>query len=125
VQFYDWALTGADEVRGISSTPLSCCSTRSSRQLGFLWRRERITYTRVLFALARYPALACAVVDLLPVRREPLQRQERETDDQGGLLTSRRSNWTRSRRVCALSPSYAQSVSNVLYPVMLNVLHSL
>ncbi|KAH9027862.1 hypothetical protein EDB84DRAFT_1439762 [Lactarius hengduanensis] len=47
LQFYDWALTGADE-------------------LGFLWRRERITYTRVLFALARYPALACAVVDLLP-----------------------------------------------------------
>ncbi|KAH9068093.1 hypothetical protein EDB83DRAFT_2379619 [Lactarius deliciosus] len=45
--FYDWALTGADE-------------------LGFLWRRERITYARVLFALARYPALACAVVDLLP-----------------------------------------------------------
>lgn len=35
-------------------------------ELAFLWRRERITYARVLFALARYPALACAVVDLLP-----------------------------------------------------------
>jgi len=48
--FYDWILTCVDE-------------------LGFLWRRhERITFARVLFALARYPALACAVVDLLPVR---------------------------------------------------------
>ncbi|KAI0298981.1 hypothetical protein B0F90DRAFT_1631877, partial [Multifurca ochricompacta] len=37
-----------------------------SRQLGLLWRWDRITYTRILFIFARYPALTCAVVDLLP-----------------------------------------------------------
>ena len=39
-----------------------------------LWRHEEIifTFTRVLFELARYARLACAVMGLLLVRREPL-----------------------------------------------------
>ncbi|KAH9001908.1 hypothetical protein EDB86DRAFT_3130148, partial [Lactarius hatsudake] len=60
-----WRLTSVRTARAPAAI-FAGVSTRSSRQLGFLWRRERITYTRVLFALARYPALACAVVDLLP-----------------------------------------------------------
>jgi len=47
--FYDWLLTSADE-------------------FDFLWRPgRRITYTRVLFILARYPALAGAIVYLFPL----------------------------------------------------------
>jgi len=46
--FYDWFLTSGDEVV-------------------YLWRRERSNYARLLFILARYPALACVIVDLLPV----------------------------------------------------------
>jgi len=45
--FYDWFLTSADE-------------------FDFLWGR-RITYTRILFILARYPALAGAIVYLFPL----------------------------------------------------------
>ncbi|KAI0270704.1 hypothetical protein BC834DRAFT_967434 [Gloeopeniophorella convolvens] len=45
--FYDWILTSGGE-------------------LDYLWRRERLTYARVLFVLARYPALACALLDLFP-----------------------------------------------------------
>ncbi|KAI0297966.1 hypothetical protein BC826DRAFT_137414 [Russula brevipes] len=46
--FYDWFLTSGDE-------------------LNFLWRRDgrhNGTYARILFFSARYPALACAIVDL-------------------------------------------------------------
>jgi len=46
--FYDWLLTYDDE-------------------LSFFWRRGKITYGRVLFVLARYPGLACAIVGLLPL----------------------------------------------------------
>jgi len=46
--FYDWLLTCDDE-------------------LNFLWRRGKITYGRVLFIMARYPGLACAIVGLLPL----------------------------------------------------------
>jgi len=45
---YDWLLTFDDE-------------------LGFIWQRNKITYARVLFILARYPALGCAIVGLLPL----------------------------------------------------------
>jgi len=58
-----------DEVRfstlGLTSL---CLARRLSKQFHFLWRRGRITYTQVLFALARYPALACAIMYQLPVR---------------------------------------------------------
>ena len=69
MQFYDWVLTSVDEVCFSTPVPTSLClAQRLSRQFHFLWRRERITYTRVLFALARYPALACAIMYQLPVR---------------------------------------------------------
>jgi len=71
MQFYDWILTSVDEVRFFTPGPTSLCLVQClSRQFHFLWRRGRITYTRVLFALARYPALACAIMYLpvLPVR---------------------------------------------------------
>jgi len=69
IQFYDWVLTSVDEVRFSTPGPPSLClAQRLSRQFYFLWRRERITYTRVVFALARYPALVCSIMYLLPVR---------------------------------------------------------
>ncbi|KAH9964885.1 hypothetical protein BC827DRAFT_895970 [Russula dissimulans] len=46
--FYDWLLTYDDE-------------------LSFFWRRGKITCGRILFVLARYPGLACAIVGLLPL----------------------------------------------------------
>jgi len=45
--FYDWFLTSGDEVY-------------------FLWKRGRTTYARMLFIVARYSALACAIAGLLP-----------------------------------------------------------
>ncbi|KAI9509892.1 hypothetical protein F5148DRAFT_676866 [Russula earlei] len=52
--FYDWFLTSADEV-------------------DFLWRGDKRPYVRIPFFLARYPALASAIVELLPVRAVPHQ----------------------------------------------------
>jgi len=49
--FYDWLLTSSDE-------------------FDFLWQRGRGTCARVVFILARYPALACAVVGVLPLTIE-------------------------------------------------------
>jgi len=69
MQFYDWILTSVDEVRFSTPGPTSLClAQRLSRQFHFLWRRGRFIYTRVLFTLARYTALVCAIMDLLPVR---------------------------------------------------------
>ena len=70
LQFYDWILTGVDEVRFFFTPgpPILFLAQCLPRQFHFLWRRERITYTPVLFALARYPALVCAIMYLLPVR---------------------------------------------------------
>ena len=69
MQFYDWILTSVDEVRFSTPGPTSLCLAQClSRQFHFLWRRGRITYTQVLFMLARYPALVCAIMYLLPVR---------------------------------------------------------
>jgi len=69
MQFYDWILTSVDEVRfSMPGPPSLCVAERLSRQFHFLWRRERFIFTRVLFALARYTALVCAIMDLLPVR---------------------------------------------------------
>jgi len=45
--FYDWFLTSGDEFY-------------------FLWKRGRTTYARMLFIVARYSALACAIAGLLP-----------------------------------------------------------
>jgi len=45
--FYDWFLTSGDE-------------------LDFLWCRGRFTFARILFILARYPGLACAIVGVFP-----------------------------------------------------------
>ncbi|KAH9966177.1 hypothetical protein BGW80DRAFT_1462445 [Lactifluus volemus] len=45
--FFDWLLTIDDELK-------------------FVWRRGRITWTHVLFVFARYPALASAILSLLP-----------------------------------------------------------
>jgi len=47
--YYDWLLTSNDE-------------------LDWLWRRGKGIYARVLFVLARYPALASAIIILIPLR---------------------------------------------------------
>ncbi|KAH9964884.1 hypothetical protein BC827DRAFT_1265578 [Russula dissimulans] len=47
VIFYDWFLTSSDEA-------------------AFLWRRRRSLFARILFVLARYPAILCSIMDLLP-----------------------------------------------------------
>ncbi|KAN0118131.1 hypothetical protein V8E52_005392 [Russula decolorans] len=47
--YYDWLLTSSDE-------------------LDWLWRRGKSIYARVLFILARYPALANAIITLIPER---------------------------------------------------------
>jgi hypothetical protein len=47
--YYDWLLTSSDE-------------------LDWLWRRGKGIYARVLFVLARYPALASAIIALIPLR---------------------------------------------------------
>ena len=97
-----------------------------SRMLDFLWRRERITYTRLLSALARYSLTwVCR-------RGSPSSAPQAAAENKNERLmirgaTGRQSNWTRSQRVCALSPSYARSVSTFLYSTtrgdVLNVIH--
>jgi len=47
--YYDWLLTSSDE-------------------LDWLWRPGRSIYARVLFIFARYPALASAVITLIPFK---------------------------------------------------------
>ncbi|KAH9964887.1 hypothetical protein BC827DRAFT_896746 [Russula dissimulans] len=47
LQFYDWFLTSGEE-------------------FSFLWRKRRSNHARRIFVLARYPALASTIVDLLP-----------------------------------------------------------
>lgn len=47
--YYDWLLTSGDE-------------------LDWLWRGGKSIYARVLFVLARYPALASAIIALIPLR---------------------------------------------------------
>jgi len=47
VIFYDWFLTSSDEA-------------------AFLWRRRRSLFARILFVLARYPAILSSIMDLLP-----------------------------------------------------------
>jgi len=46
--YFDWLLTSGDE-------------------LDWLWRRSKSVYARTLFTLARYPALASAIVGLVPL----------------------------------------------------------
>jgi hypothetical protein len=43
-----------------------------SRQLAYLWRRDRTVYIRVLFFLVRYPALVSTVLNVIPVRERAL-----------------------------------------------------
>ncbi|KAI0246337.1 hypothetical protein BJV78DRAFT_171194 [Lactifluus subvellereus] len=61
--FYDWLLTFGNE-------------------LNFLWRRDRITYARVLFVLARYPALASAIMGLFSAGGKVVRGYDKFTSHQ-------------------------------------------
>jgi len=83
--FYDWFLTSGDEVT-------------------YLWHRERGNYARLLFILARYPALACVIVDLLPLTMKlndvAICLRFTAITSSGLILATRAwAIWDRSRRI--------------------------
>jgi len=61
----DWRLT-SDIAVAAAALIFYDCSLTSGDELAYLWRWDRSAYVRTLFFLARYPALAFTIVNLLP-----------------------------------------------------------
>ncbi|KAH9976710.1 hypothetical protein BGW80DRAFT_876918 [Lactifluus volemus] len=61
----DWRLSSDIAVASVTLSFFDWLLT-SQNEFNFLWRRGRITFTHILFVLARYPSLIAAVLSLLP-----------------------------------------------------------